>query len=123
MRYLALRKVVIAEQIGSRALRADAMEAVTCGWLSLVVVVSFAAQWLVGTWWIDATKRATKRRRCVLNSSVISMWYGGIGGILSAAPLPEVHFILASAQCAGVAIAAIGESSSACWPAAGWARA
>jgi len=53
MRYLAHRKISIAEKIGSRALRADGMEAVTCGWLSLVVVVSLAAQWLVGAWWID----------------------------------------------------------------------
>jgi divalent metal cation (Fe/Co/Zn/Cd) transporter len=53
MRYLAHRKIIIAEKIGSRALRADAMEAVTCGWLSLVVVVSLAAQWLIGAWWID----------------------------------------------------------------------
>ena len=54
MRYLARRKIAIAEQIGSRALRADAMEAVTCGWLSFVVVASLAAQWLFGAWWIDA---------------------------------------------------------------------
>jgi divalent metal cation (Fe/Co/Zn/Cd) transporter len=53
MRYLAQRKIAIAEKIGSRALRADAIEAVTCGWLSLVVVVSLTAQWLVGAWWID----------------------------------------------------------------------
>jgi divalent metal cation (Fe/Co/Zn/Cd) transporter len=53
MRYLAHRKIIIAEKIGSRALRADAMEAVTCGWLSFVVVVSLAAQWLFGAWWID----------------------------------------------------------------------
>jgi divalent metal cation (Fe/Co/Zn/Cd) transporter len=53
MRYLAKRKIAIAEKIGSRALRADAMEAVTCGWLSFVVVVSLTAQWLVGAWWID----------------------------------------------------------------------
>jgi divalent metal cation (Fe/Co/Zn/Cd) transporter len=53
MRYLARRKIAIAERIGSRALRADAMEAVTCGWLSFVVVVSLAAQWLAGAWWID----------------------------------------------------------------------
>jgi divalent metal cation (Fe/Co/Zn/Cd) transporter len=53
MRYLAQRKIAIAEKIGSRALRADAMEAVTCGWLSLVVVVSLAAQWLTGAWWVD----------------------------------------------------------------------
>jgi divalent metal cation (Fe/Co/Zn/Cd) transporter len=53
MRYLARRKIAIADKIGSRALRADAMEAVTCGWLSFVVVVSLAAQWLVDAWWID----------------------------------------------------------------------
>ena len=53
MRYLAQRKIAIAEKIGSRALRADAMEAVTCGWLSFVVVMSLAAQWLLGAWWID----------------------------------------------------------------------
>jgi divalent metal cation (Fe/Co/Zn/Cd) transporter len=53
MRYLARRKITIAEKIGSRALRADAMEAVTCGWLSFVVVASLAAQWLFGAWWID----------------------------------------------------------------------
>jgi len=44
MRYLA---------IGSRALRADAIEDLTCGWLSFVVVVTLAAQWLFGAWWID----------------------------------------------------------------------
>jgi divalent metal cation (Fe/Co/Zn/Cd) transporter len=53
MRYLAHRKIAIADRIGSRALRADAMEAVTCGWLSFVVVISLAVQWLTGAWWID----------------------------------------------------------------------
>ncbi|MGO8831719.1 MAG: cation transporter [Roseiarcus sp.] len=53
MRYLAYRKIAVAERLGSRALRADAMEAVTCGWLSLVVVVSLAAQWAFGAWWVD----------------------------------------------------------------------
>ena len=45
MRYLAMRKITVAEKIGSRALRADAMEAVTCGWLSFAVVLGLAAQW------------------------------------------------------------------------------
>jgi divalent metal cation (Fe/Co/Zn/Cd) transporter len=54
MRYLAHRKIAIADKIGSRALRADAMEAVTCGWLSFVVVISLAAQWAFGMWWIDS---------------------------------------------------------------------
>jgi divalent metal cation (Fe/Co/Zn/Cd) transporter len=53
MRYLARRKIAVAEKLGSRALRADAMEAVTCGWLSVLVVLSLAAQWAVGAWWID----------------------------------------------------------------------
>ena len=53
MRYLAYRKIDVAEKLGSRALRADAMEAVTCGWLSFVVVISLAAQWAIGAWWID----------------------------------------------------------------------
>ena len=54
MRYLAHRKITIAESIGSRALRADAMEAVTCGWLSFVVIASLATQWLTGAWWVDS---------------------------------------------------------------------
>ena len=54
MRYLARRKLAIAEKIGSRALRADAMEAIACGWLSFVVVVTLTLQWLVGAWWIDS---------------------------------------------------------------------
>jgi hypothetical protein len=30
---LAKRKIAVADQIGSRALRADAMESITSGWL------------------------------------------------------------------------------------------
>jgi len=54
MRYLARRKITLAERLGSRALRADAMESVTCGWLSFVVVVSLMAQAALGVWWIDS---------------------------------------------------------------------
>lgn len=32
---LARRKIAVAEQLGSRALRADAVESITCGWLSM----------------------------------------------------------------------------------------
>jgi divalent metal cation (Fe/Co/Zn/Cd) transporter len=53
MRYLARRKIALADKLGSRAMRADAMESITCGWLSLVVVVSLAAQALLGAWWFD----------------------------------------------------------------------
>jgi divalent metal cation (Fe/Co/Zn/Cd) transporter len=54
MYFLAKRKIYLAERIGSRALRADAVESITCGWLSCVVVVGLTAQYLVGAWWIDA---------------------------------------------------------------------
>jgi len=40
--------------LGSRALRADAVESITCGWLSLVVVAALLAQLVVGAWWVDA---------------------------------------------------------------------
>jgi divalent metal cation (Fe/Co/Zn/Cd) transporter len=54
MRYLARRKIVLAEKLGSRAMRADAMESITCGWLSLIVVVGLVAQLALGAWWVDA---------------------------------------------------------------------
>jgi divalent metal cation (Fe/Co/Zn/Cd) transporter len=54
MRYLARRKLDLAEKLGSRALRADAIEAITCGWLSFVAVLSLAAQALFEFWWIDS---------------------------------------------------------------------
>ena len=54
MRYLARHKLDLAEKLGSRALRADAIEAITCGWLSFVAVVSLAAQAVFGFWWIDS---------------------------------------------------------------------
>ncbi len=41
------------ERVGSRALRADAMEAVASGWLSFVVVVGLGVQWATGAWWVD----------------------------------------------------------------------
>jgi divalent metal cation (Fe/Co/Zn/Cd) transporter len=54
MYFLAIRKINIAEQIGSRALRADAVESITCGWLSVMVVLGLTAQYLIGAWWIDS---------------------------------------------------------------------
>jgi divalent metal cation (Fe/Co/Zn/Cd) transporter len=54
MRYLARHKIDLANKLGSRALRADAMESITCGWLSLAAVVSLTAQALFGFWWIDS---------------------------------------------------------------------
>ena len=52
MYFLAKRKIHLAEKIGSRALRADAVESITCGWLSCVIVIGLTAQYLVGAWWI-----------------------------------------------------------------------
>jgi divalent metal cation (Fe/Co/Zn/Cd) transporter len=54
MAVLARRKLAIAERIGSRALRADAVESITCGWLSFVAVIGLLAQLALGAWWIDA---------------------------------------------------------------------
>ena len=50
---IANRKLAVADRLGSRAMRADAMESITCGWLSLVVVVSLAAQALLDAWRVD----------------------------------------------------------------------
>ena len=54
MYFLSRRKLAVAEQLGSRALRADAIESITCGWLSFVVVLGLAAQLALGAWWIDS---------------------------------------------------------------------
>ena len=54
MRYLATRKIDLANRLGSRALRADAVESITCGWLSVVAVVSLGAQAILGAWWVDS---------------------------------------------------------------------
>ena len=51
---LARKKLAIARQLGSIAIRADAIESLTCGWLSLVVVIGLAANRVFGAWWIDA---------------------------------------------------------------------
>ena len=54
MYFLARRKLGIANEIGSRALRADAVESMACGWLSLVVVVGLITEFAFGAWWTDA---------------------------------------------------------------------
>jgi divalent metal cation (Fe/Co/Zn/Cd) transporter len=55
MWWLAKAKMRVADQIGSRALRADAVESITCGYLSGVVVLGLIAQLLMpGWWWIDS---------------------------------------------------------------------
>lgn len=53
MALLARCKLRVADALGSRALRADAMESLTCGYLSGVIVVGLTAQALTGAWWVD----------------------------------------------------------------------
>jgi divalent metal cation (Fe/Co/Zn/Cd) transporter len=53
MYFLARQKLQVANALGSRALRADAVESITCGWLAFVVVGALIAQLLVGAWWVD----------------------------------------------------------------------
>jgi divalent metal cation (Fe/Co/Zn/Cd) transporter len=54
MYFLSRRKLDLAEKLGSRALRADAVESITCGWLSFVVVAALIVQLAIGAWWVDA---------------------------------------------------------------------
>jgi divalent metal cation (Fe/Co/Zn/Cd) transporter len=54
MYLLARRKLTVGRRLGSRALRADAIEAITCGWLSFVVVAGLLTQLTFGAWWVDS---------------------------------------------------------------------
>jgi divalent metal cation (Fe/Co/Zn/Cd) transporter len=54
MYVLATRKKRIADEIGSRALHADAVESLSCGYLSVVVVAGLLAQVALGAWWVDS---------------------------------------------------------------------
>jgi divalent metal cation (Fe/Co/Zn/Cd) transporter len=51
---LSRRKLRVAEALGSRTLRADAVESITCGWLSFAVLIGLLAQMALGAWWVDA---------------------------------------------------------------------
>jgi divalent metal cation (Fe/Co/Zn/Cd) transporter len=54
MPILAGYKLKVAARLNSRALRADAIEAITCGYLSVVLMVGLAATRLLGWWWLDS---------------------------------------------------------------------
>jgi len=54
MPILARYKLRVAARLNSRALRADAMEAITCGYLSIVLMLGLAATRLFGWWWLDS---------------------------------------------------------------------
>jgi divalent metal cation (Fe/Co/Zn/Cd) transporter len=54
MPILAAYKLKVAARLNSRALRADAIESITCGYLSIVLMFGLAATWLLGWWWLDS---------------------------------------------------------------------
>lgn len=55
MPILAGFKLKVAARLGSRALRADAMEAITCGYLSIVLMGGLAVTRLFPSlWWLDS---------------------------------------------------------------------
>jgi divalent metal cation (Fe/Co/Zn/Cd) transporter len=54
MYLLARGKLALAESLGSRAFKADALESITCGWLAFVVVATLLVQRVYGAWWLDA---------------------------------------------------------------------
>ena len=54
MPILAKAKIRAAEAIGSRALRADAIETLTCGYLAWVLLGGLIANALFHWWWIDS---------------------------------------------------------------------
>jgi divalent metal cation (Fe/Co/Zn/Cd) transporter len=54
MPILAGYKLKVAARLNSRALRADAIEAIVCGYLSVVLMVGLAATRILGWWWLDS---------------------------------------------------------------------
>lgn len=54
MPILAGYKLKVAARLNSRALRADAVEAIVCGYLSIVLIIGLAATRIVGWWWLDS---------------------------------------------------------------------
>jgi len=55
MPFLAKYKLRVAapDRLNSKALRADAMEAIACGYLSIVLIMGLTATRLFGWWWLD----------------------------------------------------------------------
>ena len=54
MPILAGYKLKVAARLNSRALRADAVEAIVCGYLSVVLMIGLAATRILGWWWLDS---------------------------------------------------------------------
>jgi len=53
MWWLSRRKLAIAKELSSPSLRTDAMESITCGYLSGAIVIGQLAQLVLGAWWVD----------------------------------------------------------------------
>jgi divalent metal cation (Fe/Co/Zn/Cd) transporter len=53
MPVLGLARLRLAERLGSRALRADAWETITCAWLSLATLLGLVLNAACGWWWAD----------------------------------------------------------------------
>lgn len=53
MPLLGRAKLRMAAEIGSRALRADAIETLACGYLSWVLLIGLVANALLRLWWLD----------------------------------------------------------------------
>src|SRR5437667_5457440 len=54
MPILAGYKLKVAARLNSRALRADAVESIVCGYLSIVLIIGLAATRVLGCWWLDS---------------------------------------------------------------------
>jgi len=54
MPFLAKVKLRVADRIGSRSLRADAMETITCGYLAWILLAGLALNAMTHWWWIDS---------------------------------------------------------------------
>ena len=54
MPILAGYKIKVATRLNSRALRADAVESIVCGYLSIVLMVGLVATRILGWWWLDS---------------------------------------------------------------------
>jgi divalent metal cation (Fe/Co/Zn/Cd) transporter len=54
MPILAAYKLKVAARLNSQALRADAVESIVCGYLSIVLMVGLAATRILGWSWLDS---------------------------------------------------------------------
>jgi divalent metal cation (Fe/Co/Zn/Cd) transporter len=59
MPFLAKAKLRVADKMDSRALRADAMETLTCGYLSWILLIGLALNAVTHWWWIDSVASLT----------------------------------------------------------------